>query len=85
MIRKSILALLLAAIGVSAHAALNMGDIAFPLFNAYQDGLSLVTFSKFAVPDLTAFTVTAVPEPKNNSMLLAGLGLMGFIAIRRGR
>jgi hypothetical protein len=28
-------------------------------------------------------SVTAVPEPKNYAMLLAGLGLMGFIARRR--
>lgn len=37
------------------------------------------------VPNLTAFSVTAVPEPKNYAMLLAGLGLMGFIALRRSR
>ena len=37
------------------------------------------------VPDTTAFSVTAVPEPKNYAMFLAGLGLMGFIARRRSR
>ena len=31
----------------------------------------------------TSMTVTPVPEPKNYAMLLAGLGLMGFIARRR--
>lgn len=35
------------------------------------------------VPNLTAFTVIAVPEPSHNAMLLAGLGLMGAIARRR--
>lgn len=34
-------------------------------------------------PDLTAFSVTAVPEPESYAMFLAGLGLMGFIARRR--
>lgn len=37
------------------------------------------------VPDTTAFSISAVPEPKNYAMLLAGLGLMGFIARRRSR
>lgn len=32
---------------------------------------------------ITGFTVTAVPEPENVSMMLAGLGLMGVIARRR--
>lgn len=31
----------------------------------------------------TSISVTPVPEPKNYAMLLAGLGLMGFIARRR--
>lgn len=34
-------------------------------------------------PNLTAFSVTAVPEPESYAMFLAGLGLMGFIARRR--
>ncbi|MDE1546596.1 PEP-CTERM sorting domain-containing protein [Dechloromonas agitata] len=38
-----------------------------------------------ALPDTTAFTVTAVPEPKSYAMLFAGLGLMGFMARRRSR
>ena len=37
------------------------------------------------VPNTTAFTVTAVPEPKNYAMFLAGLGLMGLIARRKGK
>jgi len=32
---------------------------------------------------LTGDTVAAVPEPETYSMLLAGLGLLGFIARRR--
>lgn len=35
------------------------------------------------VPNTTAFTVSSVPEPESNAMMLAGLGLMGFVARRR--
>lgn len=43
--------------------------------DAYNDhGLAIDNFS---------LSVTAVPEPKNYAMLLAGLGVMGFIARRR--
>lgn len=37
------------------------------------------------VPDTTSFSVTAVPEPKNYAMFLAGLGLMGLIARRQSK
>lgn len=48
MIRKTALALLLAAAGINAHAALSAGDIAFTSFNADEDGLSFVTFTGMA-------------------------------------
>jgi len=48
MIRKTLLAVLLAASGVSAHAALNTGDIAFTSFNADEDGLSFVALTNIA-------------------------------------
>lgn len=48
MFRKTAIALLLAASGVSAHAALSAGDIAFTSFNADEDGLSFVTFTRIA-------------------------------------
>lgn len=48
MIRKTALALLLAAAGVNAHAALSAGDIAFTSFNADEDGLSFVALSNIA-------------------------------------
>ena len=35
------------------------------------------------VPDTSAFTVAAVPEPDGYAMFLAGLGVMGVIARRR--
>lgn len=56
MIRKSILALLLAASGLSAHAALNAGDIAFTSFNSDEDGLSFVTFRDIAANTSIYFT-----------------------------
>lgn len=45
MFRKTAIALLLAATGVSAHAALSAGDIAFTSFNADEDGLSFVALA----------------------------------------
>jgi hypothetical protein len=47
MIRKTVIAMLLAAAGVNAHA-LSAGDIAFTSFNADEDGLSFVTFKDIA-------------------------------------
>ncbi len=41
--------------------------------------------SLFVVADFTAPPVTAIPEPETYAMLLAGLGLMGFVARRRRR
>ena len=35
--------------------------------------------------DITLAAVTAVPEPETYAMLLAGLGLMGFVARRRSK
>ena len=48
MLRKILIALSLAAIGSTAQAALNPGDIAFTAFNADEDGLSFVTFADIA-------------------------------------
>lgn len=48
MIRKTVLALLLAVAGINAHAALSAGDIAFTSFNADEDGLSFVSFTGIA-------------------------------------
>jgi hypothetical protein len=36
-------------------------------------------------PNLTAFTISPVPEPESYAMLLAGLGLMATIARRRNK
>jgi len=60
-----------------------------PLFSAFTNTISTVT------PTGTGFTITngggalnfasAVPEPETYAMILAGLGLMGFVAKRRGK
>jgi len=47
MIRKTAIAMLLAAAGANAQA-LTAGDIAFTSFNADEDGLSFVTFATIA-------------------------------------
>lgn len=51
MIRKTALALLLAAAGINAHAALSAGDIAFTSFNADEDSWAIV-----ALKDISANT-----------------------------
>lgn len=48
MFRKTAIALLLAASGINAHAALSAGDIAFTSFNADEDGMSFVAFTSIA-------------------------------------
>lgn len=45
MFRHTALALALASLGFSAHAALSAGDIAFTSFNADEDGLSFVALA----------------------------------------
>lgn len=49
--------------------------------SAYYTGISTVNSSELA----TGYTVTAVPEPTTYGMLLAGLGLLGFVARRKNR
>lgn len=56
MIRKTALALLLAAAGVNAHAALSTGDMAFTSFNSAEDGWSMVTFVDIAANSKVYFT-----------------------------
>jgi hypothetical protein len=38
----------------------------------------------YAASEIQAFGVAAVPEPETYAMMLAGLGMMGFIVKRRG-
>jgi hypothetical protein len=35
------------------------------------------------VPDVTAFTVTSVPEPETYALMLSGLAAIGLLARRR--
>jgi len=65
-----------------------------PTFTAYKDDVANIAnwtghngsgnpdFSA-TIPNITAFTVTAVPEPETYALLLAGLGLVSFMARRR--
>ena len=55
MIRKTVLALLLAATGVSAHA-LTAGDIAFTSFNADEDGWSIVALANISANTVVHFS-----------------------------
>ncbi len=58
MIRKTVLALLLAATGVSAHAALNAGDIAIVgrINNGTPDAFSFIALSNIAAGETVYFT-----------------------------
>jgi hypothetical protein len=47
------------------------------------DIASFVVFGPYAVIDDLTFTTTPIPEPSTYAMLLAGLGLLGFMARRR--
>jgi hypothetical protein len=43
---------------------------------------SLVFSSNQDAFEVARFSITAVPEPETYAMMLAGLGLMGFVARR---
>lgn len=46
-------------------------------------GFTGATGGSYADERITSFSVTAVPEPTSYAMLLAGLGLLGFMARRK--
>ena len=80
--------------GVQIFTAAGMG---FPLTNGDQSFNQSVQFTGLAGALITSlvfsstqdafevarFSITAVPEPETYAMMLAGLGLMGFVARRR--
>ncbi len=47
-----------------------------------HNGLANIDASAY-VPNTTAFTITPVPEPETYALMLAGLGLVGYMARRR--
>lgn len=61
-----------------------------PTTSAYAASNSLNTYAttgtwRFDMATVSGTAVTAVPEPKNYAMFLAGLGLMGLIARRQSK
>lgn len=56
-----------------------------PLLNNAANWTVDTTNGNYAstVPNTSSFTIAAVPEPESYAMLLAGLGLMGFVARRK--
>lgn len=61
----------------------NAGGIAKGTNNAYVDGTTPVRAWVGSDNTLHIAAVTAVPEPESYAMLLAGLGMIGFMARRR--
>ena len=57
------------------------------LINGLLNGLTYLNIhtSQFPGGEIRGFVVTAVPEPQTSAMLMAGLALFGFIAVRRNR
>ena len=47
------------------------------------NGINIAPFTGVAPTRAEAFTVAAVPEPETYAMMMAGLGLLGFIARSR--
>jgi len=81
--------------GLNGSVLVNVAGQAQNLWKHYTGsvtltGPTLLTFSAIEKSDsyggsLDNISVTAVPEPETYAMLLAGLGMMGFVAHRRLR
>jgi len=72
------------------NGGLNFTSYAFsPSFNNLvsvrfsSSGSDLPEYDGFSLDNINATAVTAVPEAETYAMLLAGLGMMGFVARRR--
>jgi hypothetical protein len=58
-------------------------DLSSKFGNTMYLGFTGGTAGSYADQRITAFNVSAVPEPESYAMLVAGLGLLGFVARRR--
>jgi hypothetical protein len=67
---------------ISTPGAINGGEF-YGIGREQADIARFVVFGPYAVVDDLTFTATAVPEPSTYALLLAGLGLLGFMARRR--
>lgn len=69
----------------ASAAGFSFANVAAGFYNVIASG----SISGGAVPNMAFiganYTITPVPEPESFAMLLAGLGLMGAIALRRNK
>jgi len=77
-----------AVVGINdyGHAHLDMQNFALPATFQTQTLTDIVFYSPGTpggIPFLAGTTVAAIPEPETYAMLLAGLGLLGFMARHR--
>lgn len=64
------------------HAFDNLVQVDTLVFEASKYGTAPPIFAVFTMDDLS-FNVVPIPEPETYALMLAGLGLVGFVARRR--
>lgn len=71
--------LLVTDLGITFDYSYQVSELSCP----YGDACASSVDSTFTMTSNPEFTVTSVPEPESYAMMLAGLGLLGFMARRR--